>query len=430
MGTEEAPNEIASDEKACELAQTTLIAAIEKGTFTWMDGVMSPISMALSARLGSTEFDMNSWWVSTPQNYTCPACGREKIDIARLNTNKEIMCHLVEHHDHMKDVLKRRFQEISVQRTVVVADERAEKFAKRSATMISAYENTLICVDCNNADVLAKKASTAYRDFSFSPQELFKIIKSTPNKSHEIDINIAKTIWAERQGTFELRMKIADRIAEIAANNEHWFQPGNFNCNPDVIYQRASAFVSQKGAYGVLALLSGPQKAKPIRPVSAWRNISHRTPTSPTSNEIEHAGQVGNPKYWNMLSEEWKCPGCLRNKREIVRKNKDGEWMFSTAIGFFFNPKSNWNKEEILTCGDCLETAKNLGKEAVSHFEEKIRGGYTAQVMIQEIQSCVLPRSHTRHNIDNSKTELILKNIVCRLFNLNDLHELFRLLPP
>ena len=89
--------------------------------------------------------------------------------------------------------------------------------------------------------------------------------------------------------------------------------------------------------------------------------------------------------------------------------------MFSAATGFFFNPKSNWNKEEILTCGDCLETAKNLGKEAASHFEGKIRGGYTAQVMIQEIQSCVLPRSHTRHNIDNSKTELILKNIVCRL---------------
>lgn len=149
-------------EAACKAARTAVIAALGKGELTSLDGVMSPLSTALTVRLGSMRFDMNSWWVKTPQNYLCPACGREKIDLARLNTKQEIMCHLVEHHDHMQDVLKRRFQEISVKREVVVADEHAEKFAKYSATMISAYENTLICVDCNNADVMAKKASAAH----------------------------------------------------------------------------------------------------------------------------------------------------------------------------------------------------------------------------------------------------------------------------
>ncbi len=400
----------------CEVAQASVITALKNGELTSIDGVMSPLSIALTIRLGSTIFDMNSWWVASPQGYTCPACGREKINLARLNNKQEVMCHLVEHHDHMKDVLKRRFQEISVKRAVVVADEQAEKFAKRSATMISAYENTLICVDCNNADVLAKKASAAHRDFSFSPQELFQIVKSEPNKSHEIDIDIAKTIWAEQQGTFLLRMKIADRIAEIAANNEHWFQPGNLNCDPNIISRRANSFIEQKGAFGVLSLLSGSKRIKQPRLVSEWREKSHHAPSlPPTSNEIEHAGQVGNPKFWNMLNDEWKCPCCLRSKREIVRKNKHGEWIFSATSNSFYNATSKWKKIEIITCGDCLESARNLGKEAASHVIGKTIIGFTAQISIQEVQSCVIPKSYSRHNIDNAKAEQILRNIIHRL---------------
>jgi rubredoxin len=421
MNMEHESDEITSYVVACEAAQAAVISSLRNGESILIDGVMSPISVALSARLAATEFDMNSWWVATPQSWVCPACGREKIDIARLNTKKEIMCHLVEHHDHMKDVLKRRFQEISVSRKVVVADEHAEKFAKRSATMISAYENTLICVDCNNADVTAKKAATANRDFSFSPQELLRIVKPASNKAHAIDVDVAVAIWAEQQGTFELRIKIANRIAEIAANNEHWFQPGDINCNPDVIERRASAYVSYKGAYGVLELLKGPKKAKPVKPASAWRQISYRPPKPiPTQNEIEHAGQVGNPKYWNVLNEEWRCPGCQRNKREIVRKNKDGEWMFSATTRFFFDPALPWNRKNILTCGDCVKTAENLGKEAASRVGGKAQGGYTAQVNIQEVQRCVIPRPHTRHNIDNDEAELILENIVCRILHVRE----------
>lgn len=416
MGMEEQPNEIASDEAACKVAQAAVIAAIRNGELTSMDGVMSPISLALVSRLSTMEFDMNSWWVETPQNYTCPACGREKIDIARLNTKDEIMCHLVEHHDHMKDVLKRRFQEISVLRTVVVADEHAEKFAKRSATMISAYENTLICVDCNNADVTAKKAAVTHRDFSFSPQELLRIIKPMPNKPHEIDINIAKTIWTEQQDTFALRMEIADRIAEIAANNEHWFQHGDFNCNPDLIYHRASALIAHKGAYGILALLKGPQKPKPVRSASAWREMSYSSPSlPPTLNERNHAGQVGHPKAWDMVNEDWKCPGCQRNKQEIVRKNKDGEWMFSVVKQSYFDSESQWNRKESITCGDCLETAKNLGKEAASRARVTKQIGYSSQASIQEIKRCVIPLKHTRHNIDNNEAELLLRNITHRI---------------
>lgn len=421
MSMEPEPDKIAPYESLFEAGRTAVISAIQNGESTLIDGVMSPVSVALSIRLGAKEFDMNSWWVETPQSWVCPACGRGKIDLARLNTKNEIMCHLVEHHDHMKDVLKRRFQEISVGRQVVVADEHAKRFAKRSAMMISAYENTLICVDCNNADVTAKNAATTHPDFSFSPQELLRIIKPEPNKAHEIDGDVAKAIWSEQQGTFELRMKIADRIAEIAANNEHWFQPGDFNCSPDVISHRASNYVAHNGAYGVLALLKGPKKIKPVKPVSAWRQISYRPPKPlPTSNEIEHAGQVAHSRYWNTINEEWRCPGCQRNKREIVRKNKDGEWAFPVATRYFFDSASPRNRKEILTCGDCAKTAEDMGKEAASLAEGIHQGGYAAKVNIQEVQRCVISRPHTRHNIDNDEADLILKNIVCRILQARE----------
>lgn len=79
MSMEPEPDEMSSDEAACEAAQTAVISAIKNGESTFIDGVISPVSVALSARLGTTEFDMNSWWVETPQSWVCPACGRVLI---------------------------------------------------------------------------------------------------------------------------------------------------------------------------------------------------------------------------------------------------------------------------------------------------------------------------------------------------------------
>jgi hypothetical protein len=132
------------------------------------------------------------------------------------------MCRLVEHHDHMKDLLLRKFQSISASLQRVLADEAAEDFAKRSAPMVSAYDNTVICNDCNNADTAAKKLVKAHSSFSFSPQEILAFVIAAPNAEHRIDQAVATRIWEENRSTFELRVKIVERIAEIAAKNEHW----------------------------------------------------------------------------------------------------------------------------------------------------------------------------------------------------------------
>lgn len=43
------------------------------------------------------------------------------------------MCHLHEHHDHMKEVLERKFNEMAIMKSVVVADDVCQDFAKRSS---------------------------------------------------------------------------------------------------------------------------------------------------------------------------------------------------------------------------------------------------------------------------------------------------------
>lgn len=395
--------------------KVALIEAIENGILDSLDGVMSPVSQSLAERLGTAQFDMNSWWVETPTYWTCPGCGREKLEIARLNTNGEIMCHLVEHHDHMKDVLKRRFQEISISREKVIANAEAEKFAKRSSMMISAFENTIVCVDCNNADAVAKKVVKAHPDFSFSSQELRQFINSTSNHPHQINEESAKKIWIESERTFELRLKIADRIAQIAANNEHWFQPGIFGSNPESITRRAVQVVSDWKAYGILQELKGSRKRKPTRSVSAWRLTQYPAiKVLPTRNEIEHTGLVGIAKFWAKIDEEWKCPGCQRKKRELVRKNKDGEWTFPVGSRYLFNVEAPWSRIDTLACGDCLKVAEDMGKEAAFIAEKKVQG-FASKVSIDEVRQCVIPRAHSRHNINNEVTDKILEAIAQRI---------------
>lgn len=400
--------------------QAALVAAIKNGTVFLLDGVISPVSRAIANRLGTTQFDMNSWWVETPTYWECPACGRSKLEIARLNTNGEIMCHLVEHHDHMKDVLKRRFREISINREEVIADAQAEGFAKRSSMMISAFENTIVCVDCNNADAMAKKVAKAHRDFSFSPQELRQIVKPASNRSHEIDGEAAITIWIERERTFELRLRIADRIAEIAANNEHWFQPGVWGSTPESVSRSATHVISNWGAYGVQQELKGPRKSKPSRSISAWRLTQYPDiKKTPTRNEIEHAGLVENPRFWAEINEEWKCPGCQRKKRELVRKNKDGEWSFPVGKRFLFDTEAPWRRINTLACGDCIKVAEDMGKEAAFIAGKKIQG-FASKVSIDEVQQCVIPRAHSRHNIKNEATDKILEIIARRIILATD----------
>ena len=175
-----------------------LIHDIANGKRKDIDGIMSPLTQRLLIKLGATGVDMSEYWIRTPQNWICPACGRSKEELARKNSHNQLMCKLVSHHDHMQDLLLERFRSISASLAKVVADEVAERFAKRSASMVASYDNTLICQDCNAADASAKKAAMTHSKFSYSPQEIRRIVVPKSHCSHEINASVAVEIWEQR----------------------------------------------------------------------------------------------------------------------------------------------------------------------------------------------------------------------------------------
>ncbi len=400
-----------------EQAIASFLGGIQDGSIP-LDGVMSPLTKELLTRFGATEVDMTSWWAWTPSDWTCSACGRPKSAIARLNQKGQLMCRLVEHHDHMQNLLLERFRQISSSQDRVVADEIAENFAKRSAQMVAAYDNAIICNDCNNADAVAKGLATAHADFSFSPAEMRRFILASPAQPHRIDGVVAAAIWKEQEETFRLRLRIVDRIAEIAATNTHWFQQAERSSSPRVIKDRVDAHVAATQAFGALALLCGESRSNKAGDPSAWRYKRYPAPKSrPTKGDIDHVARVTHRGFWERLAKDWCCPGCGRAKERIVRPSGQNAWAFPIASKYLRTDSSGMTGVNQVICGDCGWTVERLRSEAaaLSGIEETQS---FALIELSDVSRIVVPRPHCRHNFDNEKANAVIADLTERLQNL------------
>lgn len=403
------------DEAEIKRNQTRLADALADGSYRQLDGVMSAQTQELRRRFSAAGVDMTILWAMTPQEWACPVCKRAKPDIVRLNKNSHLICRLVEHHDHMQELLKRRFEEISTSLDTVVADQTSEAFAKRSSSMVSAFDNTTVCDDCNVADVVAKKATGANKWFSFSPRELSEIVRPRKNEPHTIDSEVARAHWASNEDTFALRLRIVDRIAEIAATDTHWFQPIDFNYRPAVITRRAESAIARKRAYGVFDLLTGSRGAEQPVNASAWRRRTHKTPAiPPTAQQVEHVARVKTEKTWNSVGENWRCPGCGRRKKEIVKISKKNSWGFSLSTRWYRDNSRPQKLGRLTLCGDCAWVSENLAREARLLAQEP-DGPLSSLVEVGEIARVVRPQVNARHNIDNHAAEGIVERIVSRI---------------
>jgi rubredoxin len=391
-----------------------LLRSIESGSGV-LDGVMSPLTKAMVKSYGCTGVDMDTLWAFTPTSWKCPSCQRSKVEIARPNKNGDLMCRLVEHHDHMKDLLLRKFQSISANMERVLADEAAEGFAKRSAPMVSAYDNTVICNDCNNADAAAKKHVRAHASFSFSPQEILEFVITVPGAEHRIDRAIAARIWEQNRSTFELRMKIVERIAEIAAKNEHWYQSMPVQAHPSFVKKVAANVAGNWRAPHALSVLCGPTRQQPQKGLSDWRRKPVQDgPKVPTSGEIEHVAKVTSKKKWDLVPDDWHCPACNRSKIQIVRPTKQSAWAFPIARKLYRDVASESGSTTHTVCDDCGNAAIAIVKEAVRIADVEVEA-YARQVGLRELAEIVRARPHGSHRFDNDGADALVIKLVERL---------------
>ena len=327
------------------------------------------------------------------------------------------MCHLVEHHDHVKDLLEKRFQEISSAQNEVVADGAAKRFANRASAMVSAYENTVICSDCNTADPDAKRAIGADKNFSFSAAELRRIVRPRPNDSHVLDLAAAREIWESHRKSFDLRMKIVQRIAEIAATNTHWFQESDPRSRPEQIKEIATtaarAHVSL--TYNAILELCGTRRTNKTASANSWRTRRYAPAKVPPSDrEIEHAAKVDCHTAWQLVPDSWTCEGCRRSKRETVRPSKQSPWFFKAENRHLCNPSDAENPRPHWLCEDCCWTARELGREAARIHGLNI-SSYSRYVTLHELASIVQARPHAMHVIRNALAEQVLEAVARRM---------------
>jgi rubredoxin len=365
-----------------------------------LDGVMSPQTLGLLARFGTDRADMTEWWAMTPQTWICPGCDRSKPDLVRLNAHGELMCRLVEHHDHMGDALEDRFVFHSTTRDEVVATQLGKKFAARSAPMVSAYDNTIVCNDCNNADADAKRLVGAPRHLSFSPREIRRFINPRANEPHHIDVAVAQTVLSEILPTFAVRMRFINGIARIAASDEHWFQSSADASSAAHVIKSARWKAAVRGHTGGFELLCGNRRA-PNNSVSAWRQKRQPIPRKrPTDRQIEHVAKVESFDNWQCVSDDWTCPGCDRSKVHVIRPKTGTTTFRFTAQPRTFRPEGTEQKQNrAVVCGDCWEVGIALGKEACSVAGAKL-DQYLRLVRLSEVRDLVVPQPHGRHNID------------------------------
>lgn len=388
--------------------QETVKAAAYLLGIDGLDGEYNPQTQELVERFGAKGVAMTPMWAIAPPGWACPGCGRTKPELVRLDKNNLLMCKLVEHHDHMDQTLLDLFHELSSSRETVVADDVAEAFAKRLSPAVSAFDRVVVCQDCNNIDVTAKRAVDAPSAFSFSASEIRQFVDATPNRPHELDENAASQVWEDIRSTFELRIKTARELAEIAASNVHWYQQSHVEWNPDHLLQKAkvSASTQWKIKHFTPDMLF-KTLTKSGRSAAAWRQEVHPAcATPPTKSEISHVVQVVAQKVWTNVPDTWRCPGCGRTKVEAIRPTKQFKWNLVIRSRRF--SKSDGGGEEIIICGDCYMVTSDLGKEMGKSGRE------TAALV--DVRRIVLSQPHGRHNIDHSAVDKLLTGKGYRLY--------------
>ncbi|EDR8672809.1 hypothetical protein ACEOGG_001220 [Salmonella enterica] len=386
--------------------------------FIGIDSEFTLSTRRLVSNFNADGAHLNKWWVMTSVDWECPCCKRKKSEIVRLNKNNYLTCQLHEHHDHMKDVVKSLFVEFSTRKQTIVADELSERFAIKAAFSLSAYDNTVICFDCNKADADAKRLISCHKFFSFSPKEISEFIIVSPNHEHQIDEQAAKAVWERVEPVFSLRMNLAKQFAKIAAEKQDWYQPSASTAKQ--IERTAQRLFGTNGLYEFEkywpeTLLYNTEPFKGAK--NSWRTKKNPIAKgSPSANDIAHLSATRGT-YWQRYDEKWTCPCCQRSKMNCVRASKKNPWVLEIKKVPLFHEKGNrFDPPDIAMCQDCVDSAINLGREVSHATSTKIEFPSSA-ITLEELSRIVIPRHHSMHAYRNDLVEQLLPAIIKRHLN-------------
>ncbi|MCW0422137.1 hypothetical protein NB713_000080 [Xanthomonas sacchari] len=361
------------------------------------------------------DVEMNSHWIGCSQEWTCPCCGRSKFQISRIGRKQQILAKLVIHHDHMGEALQAAFHAAFVKAGTTVEQINGYRLVERMGSAFAAYEEILVCEDCNNADAEAKKLLTAPSYFSFSVGQIRCFIQSADHQPHRVDPAAAQTIWEAARPAYELRMTLINAVARAAATNSHWYEPHTGKSQPIPVlgyaHRIGDSMVKEWVPGEALYKALGPQTKKPERNLARWRTAAQKPgqPLPPNYLAMLRSEEAF-VKAWDSVPDDWYCPVCRRSKREVAYVGDKGKVVFFLASN---SGRGDWSNASRI-CRQCHSTLMSLKLEITELTGIKPSDSYEF-VGPHELAIILDPRPHSQHAIQRSEAAILVERIRQRL---------------
>lgn len=408
--TSKQANAGAPAEKIRATGLSLLAECVNTGEVTCIDGCDSPMSRAIMKHHGAAIFEMNSNWTLSPQDWCCPCCRRNKLQISRVGQHGQILAKSVIHHDHMSEVLRQTFNERFIAAGTTLEQVDGLELVRRISSAFAAYDEILVCEDCNNADTSAKRLCEIPGNFSFSVGQIRTFIMSRHHRPHLIDETKAQQAWLGAENAFNLRMRIVNAVAKAAATDRHWYEPngklheripvhGSDGRHDPYIFRWFTP-TEVVDALGAKTKVSAPN-------VRRWRTDSKPLGKSLPPNYLALLlSDSSNARRWDTLADHWSCPVCRRSKEDIVYIDKKGNvsWHLHEV------PKRAglWGGVGPI-CNHCFSTLRSLKLELETHVSEEV--AIYNIVSPAEIADIISPRPHSLHVVKSVRAASLVQAI-------------------
>lgn len=396
-------------------AMAVLVKSVKAGDITSLDGAESPLSERIRAQHGVTDFEMNSNWVGSSQDWICPCCGRSKFQVSRVGKKGQILAKLVVHHDHMGEAMKAAFHSAFEAAGTRVEQIDGWRLVERMGDAFAAYAEVLVCEDCNNADTEAKNLARSPSYFSFSIGQIRRLIRSANHRPHLVDPVQAEEVWAEAEPAYKLRMKLISTVAQAAATDAHWYEPHARTADPIPVFGFARRSVESeisRWAYADPLLRTLGANTKISAPnLSRWRQVEQKVGKQLPANYLAMLRtEESHGRSWEALPEDWRCPVCHRSKHELVYVGEQGKVIFAMRL---VTARGAWASLARI-CNHCESTLMSLKWEGAQCAGKAPKNSYSF-VEPMELGKIIAARPHSPHLIREKEAQELLSLVVQRI---------------
>jgi rubredoxin len=400
------------DHQLHEEALEQVVGAVEAGEITTLDGVRSPLSRRIVEHHGIDTFEMNSNWACSPQNWACPCCQRSKFQVSRPGSKAQILAKLVIHHDHMGEALRAAFLRAFRESGTDTAQIEGSRLVDRMGRAFAAYQEVLLCEDCNNADTKAKNTLGVPSFFSFSVIQIRGFIRSGDHRPHEIDVAKARQTWDSAKAAYELRMRLIGEVAHAAATDSHWFEvhPSN-SCAIPVFGDRkgfsGDFIIEQWISAEPLAIALGRNTSVTTPNFSRWRiEKASKIKSLPKNFLAILRSQEHQAKSWDALPVDWYCPICKRSKQDTVEVGTGGKLGLNHKGG---PRKGKWVSVNRF-CNHCFTVFSALKREVTQVLGVDSHDTH-AVVGPGDIAEIIIPRPNSSHAIQYDLAKRLVERV-------------------